>query len=130
MLNHAGHHNIDQVGKHFSRVADGLMTAQLDHAGTEVLGMAAQLFHCGFKGHAGSGGGLLEDHPQGLSLHQRRIVACLDALLDLQGQMDHVQQFLLCEVVRVDKVSQCFHDNSSCFLIYNGLYVPTLAAAV
>ena len=104
------HDNVCQLAQHLAGVANGLVAAQLDHAGTEILGMAAQLAHCGLKGDAGAGRGLLKDHAQRLVFHQRRVIARLDAVLDLQGQFDDVHQFLLGENAGVDKVTQfCSH---------------------
>ena len=51
-----------------------------------------------------------QDHAQRLVFHQRRVIARLDAVLDLQGQFDDVHQFLLGENAGVDKVTQfCSH---------------------
>ena len=86
--------------------------------------MSAQLFHSSLKGYTGSCGGLLEDHSQSLALHERRIVAGLDALLDLQGKVDDVKQFFLCEIHCVDEVSYaiCIHSCNLLFLLYIFLF--------
>ena len=106
VLDNASHDDVDQLRQNLTGVTDGLVATQLDHAGSEVLSVAAHLAHSSLEGDAGTGGGLLEDHTQSLILHQRGIVAVLDALLDLQGQFDDVQQFLLGEITGVDKVTQ------------------------
>ena len=60
----AGHDGVDQPAHHTGRVGHGLVAAQVDLAGAQVLGVAAQLGHAGLEADAGARGGLLEDHRQ------------------------------------------------------------------
>ena len=104
VLDDARHDHIDQPREHPARVADGLVTAELDHARTEVLRVTAELAHGRLKRHARAGARLLEDHAEVLVFHQRRIIPLRDGALDGQRQLDDVQQLLPGEVVGVDKV--------------------------
>ena len=112
VLNDPGHDHVHQIAQHPSGVADGLVSAQLDHAGAQILGVAPQLAHGRLKGHPGPGGGLLKDHAQVPVFHQRRVIAAPDGVLDGQAQLDHVQQLLRRKVVGVDKILD--HMVSSC----------------
>ena len=86
-------------------VLDGLVAAQLDGAGAEELGVAAQVGHGRLEGDAGAGGHLLEDHAEGLVLQQQRVLAALlDELLHGDGEVHHAEQLLLGEVVGVDVI--------------------------
>lgn len=104
VLDDARHDHIDQPREHSARVADGLVAAELDHARTEVLRMAAELAHGRLERHACAGARLLEDHAEVLVFHQRGIIPLRDGALDGQRQLDDVQQLLPGEIVGVDKV--------------------------
>ena len=104
VLDDARHDHIDQPREHPARVADGLMTAELDHARPEVLRVTAELAHGRLERHARAGARLLEDHAEVLVFHQRGIIPLRDGALDGQRQLNDVQQLLPGEVVGVDKV--------------------------
>ena len=48
----ARHNDVHKAREHAAGVLNGLVAAQLNHAGAEILGMPAHLAHCGFKRHA------------------------------------------------------------------------------
>ena len=104
VLDDARHDHIDQPREHPARVADGLVAAELDHAGAEILRVTAELTHGRLERHARAGARLLEDHAEVLVFHQRGIIPLRDGALDGQRQLDDVQQLLPGEVVGVDKV--------------------------
>ena len=104
VLNDAGHDDIHQAGNNTAGVLDRLVAAKLDHAGPEILRVAAELLHGGLKRAAGTGGGLLEDHAERHALHERGIVAGADGLLDGDGQVDDVHQLFLGKVIYGEKI--------------------------
>ena len=108
----ASHHDVEQRAHNASGVAQGLVTAELDGAGTEELGVTAEVGHGSLEGDAGTGGHLLEDHAEGLVLQQVRVLAALlDEPLHGDGQIYHAEQLFLCEVVGVDVIlRQCHID--------------------
>ena len=103
VVDHARHYDVHELGEHLARVADGLMTAELDHAGSEILRVAAHLAHRRLERDARARGRLLEDHAQRHIFHQRGIISVVNRPLG-QRQVDDVQQLLLCKFICVDKI--------------------------
>ena len=60
----ARHDGVDEAADHAGRVGHRLVAAQVDLAGAQVLGVAAELGHAGLEADARAGGGMLEDHRQ------------------------------------------------------------------
>ena len=104
VLNDARHDDVHQTGENTAGVLDRLVSAELDHAGPEILRVTAELFHGGLKRAAGTGGGLLEDHAERHALHERGIVAGADGLFDGNGQIDDIHQFFLGKVIYGEKI--------------------------
>ena len=102
---HAGHEDVEHRAHDARGVLDGLVPAELDGARAEELGVAAQVGHGRLEGDARAGGHLLEDHAERPVLEQMRVAAALlDHRLHGDGQLHHVEQLLLGEVVGVDVV--------------------------
>ena len=91
-----------------SAAAEAFVAAQLDHAGTEILRMTAQLLHRRFKGNPRPGRRLLKNHSQSLIFQQRRIISRFNALFDFQRELDDIHQFLLCKPVCIDEIFHFF----------------------
>ena len=117
----ARHDDVQQTSHDPSRVLDGLVAAQLDGAGSEELGVAAHVRHGRLERDARAGGHLLEDHAERAVLQNERVGPGLDHALHGSGQLDHVEQLFLGEVVGVQEVLlvRCRHgillsDRRSC----------------
>jgi len=100
----ARHDDVDEAADHVGGILEGLVTAELDLAGSQVLRVTTELPHGGLEGDARTGGRLLEDHAQRLVLEDLGIIPRLDALLERQGQLHHVEDLLLGEVIGVQIV--------------------------
>ena len=124
VLDDAGHDHVDQAREHLARVADGLVAAELDHARTEILRVAAELAHGRLERHARAGARLLKDHAEVHIFHQRGIITPADGALDGERQVDDVQQFLFCEIVGVNKIF-FVHIHSSKAAVY-GICFPVI----
>ncbi len=103
------HHHIEHARQHDGAVADRLATAQLGVARGQEDGLAAELDHAGLERHAGTGGGLLEDHAQHAVFQRLEQHASLAQVLQLDAAADHPEQFVGGEVQQGEKVPSA-HD--------------------
>src|SRR5690606_9144398 len=102
----ADHDAVDVAGEDTGRVPDGLAAAELDVAGREEQGVAAELERPDLEGHAGARGALLEDHRERLA--GERLAAIL-AELDAPGQVEQVVQLVGGEVRDLEEIALVWH---------------------
>ena len=87
LIKGADHDAVQIAAQDAGGVFNGLTAADLQILGGEEEGAAAQLIHAGFEGNSGTGGGLLENHTQGLALQVVMLDAVLLLIFELIGQV-------------------------------------------
>ena len=85
----ADHDAVQIAAQNAGGVFHGFAAADLQVVGRKEHAHAAQLVDAGLEGNTGAGGGLLEDHAQGLALQGLVVDAVLQLIFQLVG---HVQQ--------------------------------------
>ncbi|MNF62755.1 hypothetical protein D3C84_444400 [compost metagenome] len=104
----ADHHRIEHARHDDGGIANRLAAAELGVAWREENRLAAQLDHAGLERQAGTGRGLLEDHPQYAVLQRLEQHAPVAQVLQLDAAADQAHQLLRCAVLQREKVS-CAH---------------------
>ena len=98
LLKGTDHDAVEITGQHARGVLDRFASADLEIVGREEQRLTAELVHTYFKGNAGTGGSLLEDHAEGLSLKQTVADAVLLFIFELVGQIEDVVDLTGCEI--------------------------------
>ncbi|MNF67865.1 hypothetical protein D3C84_496930 [compost metagenome] len=90
----ADHHRIEHARHDDGAIADRLATAELGIARRQEDGLAAELDHAGLEGETGTGGSLLEDHPQHTAFQGLVTHASVAQILQLGASTDQAVQLL------------------------------------
>src|SRR5690606_38844351 len=106
----ANHHGIEHARHDDGRIANGLAASQLGIAGREEDRLATKLDHPGLKRQAGTGGCLLEDHPQYTIFQRLEQNAALAQVLQLDAATNQAVE-LLGRAVHQGKKMPCAHIN-------------------
>jgi len=87
----------------------GLAAAQLGIARRQEDGLAAELDHAGFEGHAGAGRRLLEDHPEHAVFQRLEQYAAVTQVFKLNASTEHADQLFGRAIHQGEKVPCAHH---------------------
>ncbi|MNI62510.1 hypothetical protein D3C73_1178360 [compost metagenome] len=99
------HNAVEITGHHLCRVAYGLAASELDVIFAEKQRMTAQLVHPDLERYAGAGRRFFKNKSDRLALQRLVDLAVLLFLLQLNGQIKQIRDFLRAVIVQLQQIT-------------------------